>query len=107
MPDIIALLSKDQFAAWLHSHNPAANVGISGRYDQCPLATYLRESGVPSAGVLTNGRQIVADGERIRAPKWVGQFVKAIDGLRDEQGEERDHVPVRAYRAWNVLEGKA
>lgn len=107
MPDIIALLNKDQFAAWLHSHNPAANVGTSGTVDKCPLATYLRENGIASARVGVFGEHIAFDDKRLKPPQWVRDFVSGIDELPDNQGAIRDHVKIRAYRAWNVLEGKA
>lgn len=104
VPDIIALLSKDRFATWLHSHNPAANVGTSGTVDACPLATYLRSNGVPSARVGVFGETISFDDKRVKPPQWVRDFVSNIDALHDDKGEIRDHVRIRAYRAWNVLE---
>ena len=70
--------------AWLKEKAPDEVVGRSGTVDHCPLATYLRGTGLWEPGVSDHSVILMGDldAETHMLPTWAREFVRYIDHKR-------------------------
>lgn len=76
LPDVLTLAD---FRRWLEGKSPTDTVGYPGNSCSCPLATYLRTSGMAKAEVGVETYWQVGR-ESAPLPDWAHEFVSMMDG---------------------------
>ena len=88
-------LSSRRFRDWLAQRSPHGSVGEAGRWDGCPLATYLGPGWLvrsATARYVEPGAFPGAQGPEVRVvglPVWARRFVASVDALPAHGGRPR------------------
>lgn len=81
---LVAFPTRDAFMAWLDGLEPSEIISHNGGCVGCPLSVFLRDAGMSSAAVFSNGQWspdgLLADDDRsFDLPDWARAFVGVVD----------------------------
>jgi len=95
---LLRLLEPERFRTWLARRNPTDVVGYAQHPAGCPVANYLKASGMVGARVDMDRVFVwdLAGGVCVKSPAWLWRFIYTIDN--------RDRLTVTAGDALAVLE---
>jgi hypothetical protein len=100
-------LNRRTLRKWLNSKEPDGVVGVTTRYQECPLATFITETrDVSWVRVLSFADMRMKDGRLLTAnTRWIQPFVRGVDALyRQPDGFYQMNKPVTAAQALQVLD---
>ena len=95
---LLRLLEPERFQTWLRHLRPTDVVGYAQQPANCPVANYLKATGV--VGAWVDRDWVFAwtrdGGVKVKPPGWLWRFIFVIDN--------RDRITVTAGEALDILQ---